>query len=85
MTQPDTELDPITVEVVRNKLEGIANEMQQTLLRSSFSPIRGPSAGLVAPPRALPRGPVTPFSRGAPMGRRAVPRTLPLEGSEYGM
>jgi len=32
-------LDPITVEVVRNKLEGIANEMQQTLLRSSFSPI----------------------------------------------
>ncbi|MGA0595207.1 hydantoinase B/oxoprolinase family protein [Enterovirga sp. CN4-39] len=33
------QLDPITVEVVRNKLEGIANEMQQTLLRSSFSPI----------------------------------------------
>ncbi len=32
-------MDPITVEVVRNKLEGIANEMQQTLLRSSFSPI----------------------------------------------
>jgi N-methylhydantoinase B len=32
-------LDPITVEVVRNKLESIANEMQQTLLRSSFSPI----------------------------------------------
>ena len=32
-------IDPITVEVVRNKLEGIANEMQQTLLRSSFSPI----------------------------------------------
>src|SRR5918998_5344180 len=34
-----SELDPITVEVVRHKLEGIANEMQQTLLRSSFSPI----------------------------------------------
>jgi N-methylhydantoinase B len=33
------ELDPITVEVVRNKLEGIAEEMQQTLLRCSFSPI----------------------------------------------
>ncbi|MGE0573980.1 MAG: hydantoinase B/oxoprolinase family protein [Reyranella sp.] len=32
-------LDPVTVEVVRHKLEGIANEMQQTLLRSSFSPI----------------------------------------------
>lgn len=32
-------LDPITVEVVRNKFEGIANEMQSTLLRSSFSPI----------------------------------------------
>ena len=34
-----TELDPITVEVVRHKLDGIANEMQSTLLRSSFSPI----------------------------------------------
>jgi len=32
-------LDPITLEVVRNKLDGIANEMESTLLRSSFSPI----------------------------------------------
>ena len=32
-------LDPITVDVTRHKLEGIANEMQSTLLRSSFSPI----------------------------------------------
>ncbi len=32
-------IDPVTLEVVRNKLEGIANEMQSTLLRSSFSPI----------------------------------------------
>ena len=41
MTSPaQTEsLDPITVEVVRYKLDGIANEMQSTLLRSSFSPI----------------------------------------------
>ena len=41
MTSPaKTEsLDPITVEVVRYKLDGIANEMQSTLLRSSFSPI----------------------------------------------
>src|SRR3979409_1733999 len=31
-------LDPITVEVVRHKLEGVANEMQQTLLRSSCTP-----------------------------------------------
>ena len=36
-TRPST--DPITLEVVRNKLDGIANEMQSTLLRSSFSPI----------------------------------------------
>lgn len=36
MTQ---KLDPITIEVVRNKLEGIANEMQMTLFHSSFSPI----------------------------------------------
>ena len=32
-------LDPITVEVVRHKIEGIADEMEETLLRSSFSPI----------------------------------------------
>jgi N-methylhydantoinase B len=32
-------LDPITLEVVRNKLDGIANEMQSTLLRSSFSTV----------------------------------------------
>ena len=32
-------LDPITMEVLRHKFEGIANEMQSTLLRSSFSPI----------------------------------------------
>ncbi|MCC6532702.1 MAG: hydantoinase B/oxoprolinase family protein [Burkholderiales bacterium] len=31
--------DPITSEVIRNKLEGIANEMEMTLLKSSFSPI----------------------------------------------
>jgi N-methylhydantoinase B/oxoprolinase/acetone carboxylase alpha subunit len=33
------DVDPITAEVVRNKLEGIANEMELTLLKSSFSPI----------------------------------------------
>jgi N-methylhydantoinase B len=32
-------IDPITTEVIRNKLEGIANEMELTLLKSSFSPI----------------------------------------------
>lgn len=35
----DPGADPITLEVVRNKLDGIANEMQSTLVRSSFSPI----------------------------------------------
>jgi len=41
MEQPSSNarLDPITTEVVRHKLEGIANEMESTLLRSSFSPI----------------------------------------------
>ena len=41
MSAPRTRsnLDPVTVEVVRNKLEGVANEMQSTLLRSSFSSI----------------------------------------------
>jgi N-methylhydantoinase B len=33
------ELDPITVDITRYKLDGVANEMQATLLRSSFSPI----------------------------------------------
>jgi N-methylhydantoinase B len=35
----ETALDPVTVEVVRNKLDGIANEMELTLLKSSCSPI----------------------------------------------
>lgn len=39
MDIPADTLDPITIEVVRNKLDDIANEMQSTLLRSSFSPI----------------------------------------------
>src|SRR5580658_7128537 len=34
-----TALDPITIDITRYKLDGIANEMQSTLLRSSFSPI----------------------------------------------
>lgn len=34
-----SEPDPIAVEVIRNKLEGIATEMQNSLLRSAFSPI----------------------------------------------
>jgi N-methylhydantoinase B len=33
------DLDPITVEVVRNKLDGIANEMESTLIRSAYSTI----------------------------------------------
>ena len=33
------DFDPITLEVIRNKLDGIANEMQYSLLRSAFSPI----------------------------------------------
>ena len=53
MTSPGkTEsLDPITVEVVRYKLDGIANEMQSTLLRSSFSPID--CAGVSAKPEVV--------------------------------
>ena len=32
-------IDPITLEVVRNKLESISNEMQFTLLHCAFSPL----------------------------------------------
>ena len=39
MNAPVMAIDPISLEVVRNKLEGIANEMQTTLLHSAFSPI----------------------------------------------
>jgi N-methylhydantoinase B/oxoprolinase/acetone carboxylase alpha subunit len=34
-----TSLDPITLEVIRNKLDGIASEMETTLFKSAFSPI----------------------------------------------
>src|SRR5215813_3577661 len=34
-----TGLDPIAVDITRYKLDGVANEMQATLLKSSFSPI----------------------------------------------
>jgi N-methylhydantoinase B len=33
------DVDPITLEVLRNKLDGVANEMQLTLVRSAFSAI----------------------------------------------
>ncbi len=32
-------VDPVTLEVFRNKLDGIAEEMELTLIRSSFSPV----------------------------------------------
>jgi len=38
-TNGTSTLDPITVEVIRNKLDGIANEMELTLVRSAFSTI----------------------------------------------
>ena len=41
------EHDPITLEVVRNKLDGIANEMQLTLVRSAFSADREGRPGRV--------------------------------------
>jgi N-methylhydantoinase B/oxoprolinase/acetone carboxylase alpha subunit len=46
-------VDPVTAEIVRYKLEGIANEMNTTMLRSAFSPIvkegRDASASIFAP------------------------------------
>ena len=39
------DIDPITLEVMRNKLDGIANEMQLTLVRSAFSADREGRAG----------------------------------------
>ena len=34
-----TQIDPVTLEVIRNKLDGISTEMQWTLLHSSSPPI----------------------------------------------
>ncbi|MCU4927028.1 hydantoinase B/oxoprolinase family protein [Halobacteria archaeon AArc-dxtr1] len=34
----DDEIDPVTLEVLRNQLEGIAEEMGQTLIRGAYSP-----------------------------------------------
>src|SRR4051812_42007872 len=46
-------VDPVTAEIVRYKLEGIANEMNATTLRSAFSPIvkegRDASASIFTP------------------------------------
>jgi N-methylhydantoinase B/oxoprolinase/acetone carboxylase alpha subunit len=39
LQQVATTPDAVTLEVIRNKLAGIANEMQLTLLKSSFSPV----------------------------------------------
>src|ERR1700676_1520872 len=39
MPRDTKDVDPITIEVLRNKLDGIANEMQLTLVRSAFSAI----------------------------------------------
>src|ERR1700719_4028403 len=39
MPKVEMDVDPITLEVLRNKLDGIANEMQLTLVRSAFSAI----------------------------------------------
>lgn len=48
-----TTLDAVTLEVIRNKFDGIANEMQLTLLKSAFSPVvkeaMDCSAGLFTP------------------------------------
>jgi N-methylhydantoinase B/oxoprolinase/acetone carboxylase alpha subunit len=48
-----TVVDPVTAEIVRYKLEGIANEMNTTILRSAFSPIvkegRDASASIFTP------------------------------------
>ncbi|MEY7850122.1 hydantoinase B/oxoprolinase family protein [Natrarchaeobius sp. A-rgal3] len=33
-----TEIDPVTLEVLRNQLEGVAEEMGRTLIRSAYSP-----------------------------------------------
>ena len=35
----EKQVDPISMEVVRNKLDGISNEMQLTLVRTAYSPV----------------------------------------------
>ncbi len=51
--KPGSTVDPVTAEIVRYKLEGIANEMNTTVLRAAFSPIvkegRDASASIFSP------------------------------------
>jgi hypothetical protein len=51
---PNPLIDPITLEVLRNGLESIADEMGAVLKRTAFSPYRAGVAAIGAPPlRAL--------------------------------
>ena len=79
------DIDPITLEVLRNKLDGIANEMQLTLVRSAFSAIvkegLDASASLFTlQGETLAQALAVPIHLGAltPMVRRLL-QTVPLE------
>ena len=38
MNENDTDIDPVTLELLRNRLEGVAEEMGQLLVRGAYSP-----------------------------------------------
>ena len=67
--------DPITLEVIRHRLDKIAEEMQATLLKSSCSPIVKEGLDASAsdlPPLSLETGPAARFN---------MPRSMTCEAS----
>lgn len=61
-------IDPVTLAVIRGRLEQIVDEMDATLFRAAFSPViaearddiaRDPRTGMMSPDRAMRDYPIT--------------------------
>jgi len=83
-------VDPVTLEVIHHRLESIANEMEDTLLKSAFSPIvkemrDGSSALFDAKGRTVAQAVGLPGHLGMLMGTvPAVLKSFPVEQAQEG-
>jgi N-methylhydantoinase B len=83
-------VDPVTLQVIHHRLESIANEMEDTLLRSAFSPIvkemrDGSSAIFDAKGQTIAQAVGLPGHLGMLMGTvPAVLRHFPIEHAQEG-
>lgn len=86
----DDKVDPVTLEVIHHRLESIANEMEDALLKSAFSPIvkemrDGSSAIFDAEGRTLAQAVGLPGHLGMLMGTvPAVLKHFPVEQAQEG-